>query len=105
RAEARSPSLLFRSPPDLLIGARTGEYAVHAIVPLVACILVDMVGRFRHRDGRGPGTAPGLRIGDRELVDERRRVEPLQPLDQMELLGGAAAKTAPCEFRIQLQRP
>src|SRR5262249_28241569 len=75
----------------LLLDARTVERAGHRLVPLVAGVLVDLIFGALHEQHRSPGFRPRQRIVDGHFVLQRLGVHAREPLDQMQLLGGAAS--------------
>src|SRR5260221_9762224 len=68
-----------------LRGPGGAENVFHRVIPLVARVLVHQRA-LRHIDSSRPRPGPGRWIVDRELVLERVRVDPVEPLDHAEVL-------------------
>src|SRR6185295_7089452 len=62
----------------------TAEDAIEPGVPLVTPVFVDLVVGVFQRNHGGPGSRPGRRIVDRELVLDRRRTQPRETFDQVQ---------------------
>src|SRR5207249_1942454 len=74
-----------------LLHTRAVEGPEHCLVSLVAGVLVDLVlGALQEQRGR-PRLGPGRRIVDGHLVLQRLGVDAAEPLDEMQLLAGAAS--------------
>src|SRR4051794_18813863 len=82
----RRYSRLLRLRRFLLLRAGAAQHTGHRVVAFVACVLVDLVVRARHRNGCGPRPRPRRRIVDRELVGESVRVGARETLREMEVL-------------------
>src|SRR5450631_2484864 len=75
-----------------LVGARAAQDAHHRVVALVARVLVDVVVALQHRDLRGPGFRPRLRVADGELVYERIRGHARELLNEMQRRAGVGER-------------
>ena len=77
-----------------LLHAGPSHDVIEAVISLVAGKLVDQVRIPFHRQLCGPGTDPDGRIGHCELIEQRIRVGPREPLDQGQILAGRQQWTA-----------
>src|SRR5216117_3590412 len=64
----------------LVHGTRAAQQVRHAVVALVAGVLVDLIVRPVQRNRRRPWLRPGGRVLGRELVVDRSGVGALEPL-------------------------
>ena len=82
----RAPSILPALPAPLL-PTRTAQDVRHGGVSLVARVLEQRPGVPLHRGLGGPRRRPRGRVADREVVEQRVRVDPREPLDEVGVLG------------------